>query len=291
MEEYEKPRTVSEEERNELIKEARKLIRWDSETDYESDQMLRRTQPPLVKAPMTDLEKNPAIELPKDFSGLDLETDLVRIFFERESRRVYSEERISLTDLSFLLWSTQGIKSIRGKRYATLRTVPSGGARHPFETYFLALHVEGLKTGLYHYLPMDHSIELLQEMDLSTPEAKKFISDTMCGQRWVEKASVIFYYSIIPYRGEWRYSFSAHRVMMMDIGHVSENMYIAATAMGLGACGIGAVDCRLCDEWIGLDGEEEYAFYGIPVGTLKSEDKEKEGDFYAFLKEEEHYYE
>lgn len=282
---------LTEEERNRKIEEARKLIRWDAEEEYESDQMLRRTQPPLTKAPMTDINAIAPVSLPRDFSSLDTQVDLTSLFAERCSRRVYSGEDITLTELSFLLWATQGIKGIRGKRYATLRTVPSGGARHPFETYFLALHVKDLKPGLYHYLPMTHSAELLKEIDITDEDQMRFVSDTLCGQRFTQKASVIFYYSILPYRGEWRYAFSAHRVMMMDIGHVSENMYLAATALHKGCCGIGAVDGKLTDAWIGLDGSEEYAFYAIPVGTLNEEDLIKEGEFYAFLKEEEQYYE
>lgn len=282
---------VSEQERDALTRESRKLIRWDCEVDFVSDQMLRRKQPPLVKPPMTDLTAVPAIPLPKDFSGLRLETDLIKLFTERASHRVYSGEDISLTALSFLLWATQGIKSIRGKRYATIRTVPSGGARHPFETYFVAFHVDGLEQGLYHYLPMTHSVELIKRMNAGEEEVRRFVSDTLCGQRFVESASVIFYYSIVPYRAEWRYAFCAHRVTMMDIGHVGENMYLAATALGLGTCGVGALDCKMCDSWIGLDGEEEYACYAMPVGTVRPEDLPKEDETYAFLKEEEQYYE
>lgn len=146
---------MSEGECNALIREYRKLIRWDCKEECETDQMLRRKQPPLVKAPMTDLSVTSAIGLPRDFTSLKIGTDLVKIFSERASHRVYSGEEISFETLSFLLWATQGIKSIRGKRYATIRTVPSGGARHPFETYFAALHVEGAEARTLSLSPHD----------------------------------------------------------------------------------------------------------------------------------------
>lgn len=282
---------MSEEERNARIIEARKLIYWEDEDEYQSDQMLRRKQPPLVKAPMTDLEKNPPIELPRDFSDVEMKTDLVSIFLERRSSRVYTEGDLSLGQLSFLLWSTQGIKTIRGKRYATIRTVPSGGARHPFETYPLILHVEGVTPGLYHYLPMTHTMELLTAIDPDAQETKDMIAASVCGQKWALKSSVIFFYSIIPYRGEWRYAHNSHRVMMMDAGHVTENLYIACSGLGIGTCAIGACDPHLCDEIFGLDGKEEYMFYCAPVGTIDSANEAEEQSFYAFLKEEEQYYE
>lgn len=279
---------MTEQERNERILESRKLIQWNHADDYKSDQMLRREQPPLTKAAMRP--EACRIDLPKNFDSLSFKQDVARIFFDRKSSRVYTEENISLEQFSFLCWVQQGVKGIRGKQYATLRTVPSGGARHPFEMYIAALHVDGLKSGLYHYLPMTHSVELLKEIDPSDEAARAEISETVCGQKWAVKASAIFYYSIIPYRGEWRYAFTSHRVMMMDAGHVTENLYLACSALDLGACAIGAANTELCDDLFELDGKEEYMFYCCPVGTISVDDEEAEKGFYAFLKTEEQYY-
>lgn len=120
-------------------------------------------QPPLTKAPVSDAR----IDLPRDFKPLGLEKDLLNVIFNRCSSRVYTEENLSLLELSFLLWATQGVKGIRGKKYATLRTVPCGGARHPFETYLLVRRVEGLKPGKYHYLPLENQLEYLGEVKTS----------------------------------------------------------------------------------------------------------------------------
>ena len=119
---------------------------------YETDQEKRLPQPPLFKAPVSDQ----LIDLPSDFSTLDIDGDFLGIINRRKSHRVYTDQAISLAALAYLLWCTQGVKSVRGKAYATLRTVPGGGARHPFECYMAIRKVEGLKRGLYHYLPMKH---------------------------------------------------------------------------------------------------------------------------------------
>lgn len=248
---------------------------------YQTDQELKRPQPPLVKAPMTG---NP-IDLPRAFEDLGMEDNLVQLLLKRKSSRVYTQEDMSLLQLSFLLWGTQGVKDIRGKSYATLRTVPAGGARHPFETYLLVRQVEGLVPGMYHYLPMTHQLELLSAQE--DPQALlDFAEESLCGQRWAAKANVVFYWSFVPYRSEWRYGIFAHKLIMADMGHVGENLYLACAALGLGTCGIGAYDQALCDKAFQLDGEEEYTVYTQTVGTVKAGDEGKEKAFYSFVEEQ-----
>ena len=246
--------------------------------DYQSDQELKKPQPSLVKAAMTDT----AIDLPTDFSGLDINNDFLQLINSRASRRVYTQEGMSLEQLSFLLWCAQGVKSVRGKAYATLRTVPSGGARHPFECYLALQQVSRLENGLYHYLPMKHQIEFLGCPD----DLKDFISRALCDQKWAAKANAVFFFSCVFYRAEWRYGIWAHGPILMDSGHVTENLYLAATALGLGGCAIAAVDPDPANEALGLDGIEETVFYAMPVGTIQKEDRAAEDAFYAFVREE-----
>ena len=248
--------------------------------DFESDQDLKLPQPPLVKAPMaTD---GNLIPLTKDFSQIPMLHNLPKLFESRRSARIYTQEDMSLEQLSFLLWSCQGIKSIRGKSYATLRTVPSGGARHPFETYLMVRNINGLKPGAYHYLPLEHALEFLHEVENMDAQ----INDSLCGQNWAAKANVLFYWSMIPYRAEWRYGIYAHRVALMDAGHMAENLYLACTGIGLGCCAIGAFRDELCNQLFTLDGEDEFILYVVPVGTVRSCDKAREQAFYKFIEEE-----
>ena len=271
---------MDEREIRERIHAGREFIRtWErpGDEEYQSDQDKRLPQPPLAKAAMTDH----ALELPKNFEQLDLKKDVVELFYSRKSSRVYTRERLSLLQLSWLLWATQGVKSIRGKSYATLRTVPCGGARHPFETYLLVRRVEGLKPGKYHYLPLENQLEYLGEVE----NIEDVIDKSLCDQHWVKKSSVVFYWSFVPYRTEWRYGIFSHRGSLVDMGHVGENLYLACSALNLGTCGIGAYDQNLCDTLFDLDGEEEYIIYTETVGTIRAEDKDAEKDFYKFVEE------
>ena len=250
----------------------------DSYPDFKSDQDLKLPQPPLVKAPMTAQ----AMPLPRNFNDLDLQNDFITLLTERRSSRVYTQQPISLLQLSFLLWATQGIKAIRGKSYATLRTVPSGGARHPFETYLLVQHVEGLQPGAYHYLPLGHQLEFLHPVE----DLPSVITVSLVGQNWASRASVVFYWSFVPYRCEWRYGITAHGPALIDAGHVGQNLYLASTALGLGTCAVAAFDVAFCDSLFGLDGEEEFTVYAFPVGTISPTDQKSEKAIYQFVEDE-----
>lgn len=262
----------------ELVKYYREITHFDASQDspYPSHQQQRLPQPPLAKGKMSDKQ----IKLPMDFKSLDLCNDTVNLIYSRESRRSFSGEQISLLQLSFLLWATQGIKSMRGNNYATMRTVPCGGARHPFETYLVVQNVEGLEKGVYHYLPLSNEIEFIKPLK----NVEQIISDSVVGQKWAGKASVVFYWSIVPYRAEWRYGEAACIKSLVDVGHVCQNLYLACEAAHLGTCAIISFDFNLCNSLFDLDGEDEYVLYCSPVGTVSPVDNSDE--IYAFVKNE-----
>jgi len=263
---------------DQLIQEGRDFMKMPIEDpDYHSDQELKLPQPPLVKSPM----RTEAIDLPIDFQTLPIEHDFLKIINSRKSERVYTEEPMSMLALSYLLWCSQGIKEIRGQNYATIRTVPCGGARHQFETYLAIQNVESLKDGLYHYLPMTHQLEFLKAQN----DLKAFIGNALGGQLWAAKANVNFFHSVVPYRCEWRYGIYAHRVALIDAGHISENLYLAATSINLGGCGVGYIDQAILDQAFELDGQNEYIFYAFPIGTIKVDPNLSSKDPYTFIKQ------
>lgn len=181
----------------------------------------------------------------------------------RRSRRKYTTEPLSLEELSFLLWSTQGIDKLIQEERVSLRPVPSGGARHPFETYLLVNNVTDVPSGLYRYLPLDHKLCLLA----FDPGLVQRIHAAAFDQ-YVLDSAVTFIWTVLPYRTEWRYTFLSYRVIAMDIGHVCQNLYLAAEALGAGACAIGAYDQARMDALIGVDGADEFTIYLAPVGKL-----------------------
>jgi SagB-type dehydrogenase family enzyme len=241
------------------IMENRKFMK--SEFDREdiiSDQEQGLPQPALQKSVTEGAE---IIDLPKVDETAIVKTDLYACLKGRRSRRKYIQQELSLKELAFLLWATQGVDRKMDNNYATLRPVASAGARHPFETYLWVFNVEKLKKGVYRYLPLTHQLVFVKEVD----GLKEKANDATLGQKFVGDSAVTFVWSCIPYRGEWRYNITSHKAMLLDAGHICQNLYLACEATGSGTCAIAAYDQKLCDELIDVDGIEEFTVYLAPV--------------------------
>ncbi len=194
--------------------------------------------------------------------------DIFSIINDRKSRRNFNDQSITLDELSFLLWATQGIKEVRGSYAITFRTVPSGGSLHAFETYLVIQRVEGLEAGVYHYLPLTHQLELIFTKVEKRVDLKKEIIESTLGQKWAGTAAVTFFWSAIPYRSEWKYKTHSHKIMLLDAGHVCQNLYLACESIGSGVCAIDAYDQKYSDDFIGLDGLNEFVVYIAGMGRV-----------------------
>ena len=189
--------------------------------------------------------------------------DLAAAMAGRKSRRNYTTETLSLAELAFLLWATQGVRQQSGGNPA-FRTVPSAGARHSFETYLFVMRVDGVPKGLYRYLPIENALLFLS----AAPDMHARLSQACFGQTFAAKGAVTFIWATLPYRMEWRYSLAAHRVILIDAGHVCQNLYLACEAIGAGTCAIGAYDQEQLDALLNIDGTNEFAVYLAPVGKV-----------------------
>ena len=217
--------------------------------------------PPIEKPCRADAVR---IDLVKPDAWKNIaKVDLVTAIGNRESRRAYTKEPLTLEEISFLLWATQGVRGevISGHAY---RTVPSAGCRHAFETYMVVLNVKGLNQGIYRYLPLSH--QLLFEFSEDQIAGK--IVDAVFRQPYPGDASVTFIWTAIPYRMEWRYHLAAHKVIAIDVGHVCQNLYLACEAIGAGTCAIAAYDQEALDRLLRIDGKDEFSIYLSPVGKV-----------------------
>jgi SagB-type dehydrogenase family enzyme len=127
------------------------------------------------------------------------------------------------------------------------------------------MKIEDISKGLYRYLPIEN--ELLYLNDIADMENR--LADACFGQAFASKGAATFVWTAIPYRMEWRYSLAAHRVILIDAGHVCQNLYLACEAIGAGTCAIGAYDQDLLDNLLDIDGKDEFAIYLAPVGKIK----------------------
>jgi SagB-type dehydrogenase family enzyme len=190
---------------------------------------------------------------PHGYRGLSLEEAIET----RRSIRDYGDEPLLLEELSRLLHAGQGITAPR----RGFRAAPSAGALYPIETYVVVHDVVGLEPGLYHYAILDHGLEQLQTRNL-----RGVITIAGIGQEMLGQAQVCFVLSAIFQRLRWRYRERTYRYALLEAGHIGQNLYLAATSMGLGACAVGAFLDDELNDLLGLDGQGEAALYMISVG-------------------------
>jgi SagB-type dehydrogenase family enzyme len=217
--------------------------------------------PPVQKPPAPDSR---LVALPSEINANIASIDLATAIDRRKSRRRFLADPLTLQELAFLLWAAQGVRALQHEA-AVLRTVPSAGCRHPFETYLVVQRVTGLDSGIYRYLPLDHALVL--ERTAGADIAERLTAATH-GQRFAGEAAVAFIWTALPARTEWRYAEASYKVIAIDAGHVCQNLYLACEAIGAGACAIAAYSQDLMDELIGVDGYDEFVIYMAPVGKV-----------------------
>jgi len=239
---------------------------WDefSGKEHVTDQRLNLPAPPVEKPYAPDATLVDLVT-PSEFTvgGMPLS----QIVAQRASRRKFIDDSLSLEELSFLLWATQGMRkasTMRDGILRTFRTVPSAGARHPLETYVVVRKVNGLAEGLFRYLPVEHKLVLeREEIGLAAR-----VAHACRDQRFIGTGAAVFVWTTIPYRCEWRYSIVASKLIALDAGHLCQNLYLAAESIGAGACAIAAYNQKQMDELLGVDGEDEFVIYLSPVGKI-----------------------
>lgn len=232
----------------EKIEQGRAFLKGDLWVEWgrlEKDQAKKTPHPPIEKPYSKSAKLLDLVEPEKLTIG---KAPLIYIINQRRSRRNYVKKPFNMEELSFLFWTTQGIQKVGGEGSSTFRTVPSGGARHPFETYLLLINGEGINPGLYRYLAVEHKLCLIRE---NLDEPFKF------ERTLVQKAPIVFIWTTISYRMEWRYSLLAHKLIAQDSSHLCQNLYLASEAIGAGTLAVGAYNQKAMDEYLGFDGKDE----------------------------------
>ena len=206
----------------------------------------------------------PVMHLPKPVQQKQGAVLLEDTLTGRRSIRRFSHAPLSIEELSWLLWCTQGVQQITPP--STIRTVPSAGARHPLDTYVLVNRVKGLNAGLYRYIALEHAVAQVRiDAKIGT-----LLQEACLGQDMVVSAAVSFFWLADVYRSAWRYSERAWRYVFLDAGHVCQNLYLAAAPLECGVCAIAAFDDAKLNSLLGADGENQFAVYAAVVGKLPS---------------------
>jgi SagB-type dehydrogenase family enzyme len=230
--------------------------------DFSQTDQSKGVPPPPIEKPFSPGDTRFDLIKKDEWKNI-AQTDLISTIDDRRSHRRFKPEPLTLEELSFLLWATQGIRQNLPSGSAR-RTVPSAGCRHALETYLCVLNVAGLDRGVYRYLPVEQQL-LFEFNEQDLPQK---LAMAAYDQSFVGTAPVTFIWATIPYRMEWRYDIAAHKVILLDAGHVCQNLYLACAAVGAGTCAIAAYHQELMDQLLRLDGQDEFTIYLAPVGKV-----------------------
>lgn len=181
----------------------------------------------------------------------------------RRSGRDYADAALSLGELSQMLWACQGITAQRGG--FELRTAPSAGALYPIETYLVVNRVADVEPGVYHYNVRRRHIECLRPGD-----SRSAIAEAALGERMTAAAGVVFVWTAVTARCKCKYGERGCRYMYLDAGHIAAHVSLAAEALGLASCAIGAFFDDEANDLVGVDGVEETVVYMTAVGARQA---------------------
>jgi SagB-type dehydrogenase family enzyme len=262
--------------------EGRRFLKFFDSEEYdehvpESDEK-KKVPPPLFQQPYPKDARLIDLVSPEEFTiGRAPFLDLVN---SRKSRRKYTSDPLTLEELSFLLWSTQGVKRVLKSGRGVQRTVPSAGAKSPLETYLVINNVSGLEPGLYRYISFSHQLMYIKKIE----DAEERIGELAFDQKFVGTAPVIFCWTAVPYRTEWRYTILSHKFIAVDLGIANQSLYLACEAINLGTVAIGYYEQNKFDKLLGLNSDEEFVVLIAPVGRYRKE--KPVAEFFKYAKKE-----
>jgi SagB-type dehydrogenase family enzyme len=182
----------------------------------------------------------------------------------RRTVRSFADVDLDLPTLGKLLRQTYGLtgsaRAPGGARFE-LRTAPSAGALYPAEVYLGVRRVEGLNPGIYHYEVQSSSLALLDSGDPTVA-----LHEVCCWQPYAREAAVVFLISGVLERPRRKYGERGYRYMLLDTGHMAQNLCLSATALGLAVTTTCGFFDDPANDLLGLDGLEEAVLYVAFVG-------------------------
>ncbi|GJL77836.1 MAG: hypothetical protein NPINA01_08250 [Nitrospinaceae bacterium] len=217
----------------------------------------------------------PQIKLPEKDSLPANEKSIDEVVASRRSVRSFSDQALSLKELSKLLQQSYGITgeiSLPDGGTIALRASPSGGALYPAEIYLGIRKVEGLEPGIYHYNVPDHALELLIPGD---PTEK--LHEACCQQEYTQQAAVVFLISGVFQRTKRKYGERGYRYVFLDVGHLAQNIYISSTAQDLAVMTTCGFFDDVANQLLRIDGIDEATLYVAFVGKKKETKESKTG--------------
>lgn len=223
-------------------------------------------------------QQNITVELP---NYMKVNAPLGAIIRSRRSVREMKGDKISLEELSTLLYYGDGVsgdfnhsvdgnefpstETLGSKYVSKVRTAPSGGGLYPVYLYVLAINVENTKKGIYKYMPLTHSLEIVKIFNDKDYEELLTIANWGRNIEMDKLGFAVFYiYSL--YENSRKYVDMGLTFALIEAGEIAENIHLTSTALNLGSCDIGGYDKVLCEKMLGVDGLTKHLIHLTLIG-------------------------
>lgn len=233
--------------------------------DAERDNLLAHAETTPPPPPFTDLGP-PHLPLP---APLNLTAELGTTLRRRRTQRQFAAHPLSLDLLATILHTTWGVTDQRhdpGVGPVIFKTSPSGGARHPTEVYVVALNVDGLEPGVYHYCSGRHTLTPTG-ITAHPDELKAAVLEVVTQQPWAAHAAAVFVMTGVTSRSAWKYQQThAYRVLLLDAGHLAQTFHLACTALDLAPWTTAALDEAAAEQLLGITDPSELVLYTAACG-------------------------
>jgi len=223
--------------------------------------------PTYETAPFKEYLRSRTVALPEPATPA---ATLAEVLAARRSSRRFTGEALPLAALSTVLHAGYGvIGSVDLGSEFLERPVPSGGGLYPLELYVLAQAVDGLDGGVYHYAPLGHLLEVVHDHPLPS----LLTSELFLGQPYLAHAGALVVVTAVLERSLWKYEDRGYRYVLLEAGHVAQNMSLVAAALGLGCLNLGGFFDADVAALLRVDPDEEPPLYGFAVGATDEPDR------------------
>lgn len=236
-----------------------RFITTDADQERLADRLDHEPPPPVCREIVTSHRVRLAETAPW------ARADFLDVLAHRRSTRQFSGEPVPFESISALLRWAGGITEIDEPTQTAFKTSPSGGGRHPTEIYLHAHGVAGLRSGLYHVNTRLGDLELI-----GPPQPADALAELVGDQEWVADSGCVVFFTCVLARSTWKYSTPrTYRMLHLDVGHLSQTVYLLAAALGLGVTFTAAIQDEKLEDLLGIDATNELVMgcsvIGMPI--------------------------
>lgn len=188
-------------------------------------------------------------------------SDFFDLVLSRTTDRSFSKDALTHEKISILLKYSCGIIE-ESAEWNPRRAYPSGGARYPLEVYPIIFNdFEGIPAGTYHYNVKEHALDTLSQRPFSDDDIAQLAT-----YPWVQYSSALIVLTTVFWRSQMKYGERGYRYIMLEAGHLGQNIYLSSMALDLKCAGLGGTRDTNIEKLLNIDGNNESLVYALVVG-------------------------